>query len=234
MPVDWEARYETGDTPWDKGAAHPALTDFLRDEPQALRGRVLVPGCGYGHDVRAIAEARTRGRGSGECVVVGIDIAPGALRRAAAFQNVAGETYALADLFALPPSLHGAFDWVWEHTCFCAIHPQMRTRYVEAVAGALKPAGHLLAVFYLDPDMDAREEGPPFGVAVTELDRLFDAHFQLLREWPPARTYEGREGREFMRLLQKKSGTEPGSVQPVVGGQIPVCQRMSAGISSTA
>ncbi|MFM8766042.1 MAG: thiopurine S-methyltransferase, partial [Spartobacteria bacterium] len=49
--VDWNTRYVAGDTPWDKGTAHPALVARLQNQP--LKGSVLVPGCGAGHDVRA-------------------------------------------------------------------------------------------------------------------------------------------------------------------------------------
>lgn len=195
MPVDWEDRYQVGDTPWDKGAPHPALVDFLREETP-LRGNILVPGCGYGYDVRAITREDNH--------VVGIDIAPSAIRGAEAFSKITNERYELADLFNLPQRHRGDFDWVWEHTCFCAIDPEMRTHYVDAVADALKPGGHLLAAFYLKPDLAEGEQGPPFGVTIPKLDGLFHRHFELLREWIPARTYEGREERELIRLLQKR------------------------------
>jgi len=45
-------RYEENDTPWDKGAPAPALTTFLHEKQ--IAGRVLVPGRGRGHDVRAL------------------------------------------------------------------------------------------------------------------------------------------------------------------------------------
>ena len=99
--------------------------------------------------------------------------------------------------------MRGAFDWVFEHTCFCAIQPAQRHAYVEGVATALKPTGHLLAVFYLDPGNDSPDEGPPFGVSVAELDRLFLPRFTLLREWLPEHAYPGREGREWMRVMEK-------------------------------
>lgn len=194
MPTDWEAQYQKGETPWDKGAPSPGLVDFLAQEP--VCGRVLVPGCGLGYDVRALAATADE--------VVGLDIAPSAVESAGRFPRMKNERYELANLFDLPPHLREAFDWVYEHTCFCAIDPSMRTAYVEAVAGALKAGGKLLAVFYLDPGHDHPDEGPPFGVSVAELDRLFSPHFELEREWLPARAYPGREGREWMRVLRRR------------------------------
>lgn len=194
MPTDWEANYQRNETPWDKGAPSPGLVDFLRNEP--VRGRVLVPGCGLGHDVRALAATADE--------VVGLDIAPSAVKGARTFPAVGGESYELADLFALPPRLLGCFDWVWEHTCFCAIDPAMREAYVAAVAEALRPGGHLLAIFYLDPGHDHPGEGPPFGVSKAELDALFAPRFTLVREWLPENAYAGREAREWMRVLRRR------------------------------
>ena len=191
MPTDWEDRYRRKDMPWEKGAPSPGLLDFLAAEP--VRGRVLVPGCGFGHDVRALARTADE--------VVGIDLAPSAVKGAQEFLRTGAERYELADLFALPPLLRGNFDWVWEHTCFCAIDPAQRPAYVDAVAEALRPGGRLLAVFYLDPGNDSPDEGPPFEVSIAELDRLFLPRFRVEREWLPQRAYPGREGREWMRLL---------------------------------
>jgi len=191
MPTDWEAKYQENDMPWDKGAPSPGLVDFLAHN--AVAGRVLVPGCGFGHDVRALAAAGAE--------PIGIDIAPSAIEGARKFPAAGRERYELADLFSLPPHLRGNCDWVWEHTCFCAIDPGQRTAYVEAVAGALKAGGHLLAIFYLDPGNDHPDEGPPFEVSVAELDRLFLPRFALVREWLPEHAYPNREGREWMRLM---------------------------------
>jgi SAM-dependent methyltransferase len=192
MPTDWESMYQSSETPWDKGAPSPALVDFLAEN--AVTGRVLVPGCGFGHDVRALA--------AGGAEVIGIDIAPSAIEATAKIPPAGIERYELADLFNLPAHLRGSFDWVWEHTCFCAIDPAQRAAYVDAVAGALKQGGQLLAVFYLDPGQSGPDEGPPFEVSIAELDRLFLPRFKLVREFLPARAYPGREGREWLRLMQ--------------------------------
>lgn len=195
MPTDWEAQYRKNETPWDKGAPSPGLVDFLARESLG-GGRVLVPGCGAGHDVRALAAAGNE--------ITGIDIAPSAIRAARAFPPAGRESYELVDLFALPAHLCACFDWVWEHTCFCAIDPARRPDYVEATHLALRPGGHLLAIFYLDPGNDSPDEGPPFEVSLAQLDTLFAPRFTLVREWPPDRAYPGREGREWMRLLRAK------------------------------
>jgi methyl halide transferase len=188
--MDWNLRYIEGDTPWDKGGAHPALDAAIARG--ALSGRVLVPGCGTGHDVRVLA--------SGGLDVMGLDIAPLALEKARAHAPAGGEQYLSGDLFALSADLANSFDGVFEHTCFCAIDPARRAEYVSAVASALKPGGRLLAVFFLDPENDGN--GPPFGCARDELDRLFAPRFRLIGEHQEIPTYAGREGLELLRLLE--------------------------------
>lgn len=191
-PAFWQARYEQGDTPWDKPAAHPALTAWLQSAGRL--GRVLVPGCGTGRDAAALA-AHAR-------AVDAIDIAPQAIRRALAADPPSNLRFHLLNLFQLPPDWRGAFDWVFEHTCFCAMDPASRADYVRAARAALKPDGRIFGVFFLDPDND--DEGPPFGVSRSELDALFSPDFRIESSWIPAHTFEGREQREEIRILTRK------------------------------
>ena len=192
MPVDWEGRYQLGETRWEKGAPAPPLMEFLAR--QEISGDVLVPGCGTGHDVRAIA--------AGGASVLGIDIAPSAIRMAREHPRAGRERYALADFLEPSPELSGRFDWVFEHTLFCAIDPDRRRDYVTSVTASLKPGGRFLAIFYLDPAN--REPGePPFAVTTEELDHLFGTRFDLLEDWTPRTAHPGREGRERVRLLKK-------------------------------
>ena len=201
MPTDWEAHYRSGDMPWDKGAAAPPLLEWFDQPGHRLTGEVLVPGCGLGHDVRAIA-VHSQARH-----VYGLDLSAAALEQARRLPPAGSESYIEADLFALPPELRGRFDWVVEHTCFCAIDPVRRADYVQAIAAALKPGGRLLAIFYLEPwvgkETRPPEGGPPFGTTTQELDALFAGTFERVEESVPGRAFPGREGRELVRLLRK-------------------------------
>ncbi|HEY0256443.1 MAG TPA: methyltransferase domain-containing protein, partial [Candidatus Methylacidiphilales bacterium] len=125
--LEWERLYEQNDTPWDKGTPAPSLIRFL--EKNTIAGRVLVPGCGRGHEVHALAKQPG-------CLAVGLDLSPTAI--AEAIRLTMGEDleasskFLEGDFFALPSSLTGAFDWLVEHTFFCAIEPQRRSDYVRS------------------------------------------------------------------------------------------------------
>jgi hypothetical protein len=71
MSIDWEERWRSKDTPWEKGYAAPPLTEYLEEGGEELRNarRVLVPGCGSGHDVRELARHGYFGKsgGGGTC-----------------------------------------------------------------------------------------------------------------------------------------------------------------------
>jgi len=191
---EWESRYRAGDTPWDKGLPHPALVTWLA--ASEMVGRILVPGCGSGHDVRAIAEIKKR-------TVIGMDIAPSAIRAATAFIPVGDENYILGDFLTGDASAYGPFDWIFEHTCFCAIRPERRADYVREAAAALKTGGFLLAVFFMDPENSA-PNSPPFASSSSELDQLFLPTFQKIDFKNGIDTYAGRENREHLVLFQKR------------------------------
>ncbi|MDA0814293.1 MAG: methyltransferase domain-containing protein [Verrucomicrobia bacterium] len=183
--TDWEQRYQTGDMPWEKGEASPGLVDFLAAHPDLPRGRVLVPGCGTGHDARIWARAGF--------TVTGLDMAPSAVRIANEKTEEAGleARYRLGD-FLEEPCLE-PFGWIFEHTLYCAIRPDQRDAYRQAVVRGLKPGGHFLAVHYLIPD----EDGPPFGCTREEVVQRFENEFELLADWVP-RSYSNRTGLERM------------------------------------
>lgn len=192
--TNWEELYRSGDTRWEKGEPAPGLVDFLESEKGLTPGKVLVPGCGMGHDVRAWAKAGFS--------VTGLDLAPSAVRSAQERTASAGlqAEIRLGDFLQLEPMAH--FDWIFEHTLFCAINPERRDEYVRALLRWLKPDGQFLAVHYMLRDMD----GPPFGCTQQELVDRFLPHFELKRGWVP-RSYSNRTGLELMLWWQRKPTT---------------------------
>jgi len=193
--VDWELRYQKGDIPWEKGEPAPPLVEFLQQ--YELTGKVLVPGCGYGHDVRLLALAGVD--------VTGIDVAPSALAQARRYPPAGNESYIEANFLNLPEVFHGQFDYVVEHTCFCAVEPAQWERYRESAAAALKPGGRLAGIFFTLIE-DADPEQPPYAINADELETLFDPRFEIERHWVPRLVFPARRNdREEMWLMRKRS-----------------------------
>jgi len=191
--VDWDQSYQNNETPWERGEPAPPLVEYL--ESHSISGRVLVPGCGLGHDVRLVA--------SMGCDALGVDLSETALNRARAYKDPeqGSVSYQLADMLDANNGIRGAsFDYVFEHTCFCAIDPGLRKDYVNAVQRHLKPRGYFLAILFTNLD---DPEGPPFATSHAEVENLYSPVFEIVRHWKPTRYYASREDEESMYLMRK-------------------------------
>uniref|UniRef100_M1CD65 Thiopurine S-methyltransferase n=1 Tax=Solanum tuberosum TaxID=4113 RepID=M1CD65_SOLTU len=82
----WDKCWEKGMTPWDLGQPTPILV-HLHQTGTLPKGRALIPGCGSGHDVVAIA--------SPERFVVGLDVSENAIKQAT---KVRANTFVFLDL----------------------------------------------------------------------------------------------------------------------------------------
>ncbi len=192
-PEFWTDLYTRGGDGWELGRTAPTLAAFL-ESTHLPPGRVAVPGCGRGHDVRHLVR-----RGY---MAVGFDFAPAAITEAKArakAEGVAAE-FEQRDIFTLDRDYANAFDGVWEYTCFCAIDPARRAQYVRTMAAILRPGGWLLACFY---PIRQPGGGPPFPVARSEVRRLFAGPFRIERTEVPLRSVERRQGQEWMVLFRK-------------------------------
>jgi hypothetical protein len=82
--------------------------------------------------------------------------------------------------------------------------PDLRPAYEAAVRSALKPGGLIIGVWFINPDVDPGHEGPPYPLPVSVLDALFADGFETVADYVPEVAFEGREGRERLRVLRKR------------------------------
>jgi SAM-dependent methyltransferase len=184
-PGFWDERYTAGRTPWDQGGVPPELARRLAARKD--RGlRVLIPGCGQGHEVSAFAAAGHD--------VTAIDFSAPAVERARTRLGPAlAPRVQVADFFhhAFIP---GTFDLVYERTFLCAQEPASWPRVARRTAELLRPGGALLGFYFLGP----KEDGPPYGLDPEEPAAIFGADFTLVESAPVPATeslplFAGRE-----------------------------------------
>jgi SAM-dependent methyltransferase len=166
-PEFWDARYASGQTPWDFGGAPAALGRFLARTPSP--GRVLIPGCGSGYEVRAFHEAGAE--------VVALDFSAGAVSRARSLLGPLARCVLHGDFF-LHDFGEARFDLVYERTFLCALEPARRPSYARRMAEVLRPGGRLVGTF-----LYGREpEPPPYPMTREESGALLGGGFRLGRE----------------------------------------------------
>lgn len=193
MAKDWNRAYIDGECPWDKGQAAPPLAAYL--SKHSIRGRILVPGCGLGHDVRLLAMQGAD--------VTGLDIAPRAIEMAKSRPEIPQARFQIGDFLQLSLAAAVRYDWVFEHTCLCALEPVQRGEYVEALCRVLRPGGHFLAIFYVNVD-SYDGLGPPHPITESEIDVLFGSRFKRVYQSVPTQTYASRPvGSERIVRMQR-------------------------------
>ena len=164
----WQARYDEESTGWDRGGASPTVQRWLTSTTLAPC-RILVPGCGRGHEVVALAAAGFE--------VVAIDYAPSAVaavRESLALQGLHAEVVQ-ADVFDYQPNT--PFNAVYEQTCLCALPPTRWGCYERQLSKWLLPGGRLFAAFM----QTESESGPPFACPPEVMRELFAP---ARWEWP--------------------------------------------------
>ena len=163
----WQAKFDAGTTPWDRGAASPQLLTWL-DACGLAYGTVIVPGCGSGHEVVALAQRGAR--------VTALDYAPAAVARTQAALAAAQVTATVAQADVLEWQPAEPADAIYEQTCLCALHPDHWVAYATQLHRWLKPGGKLFALFAQArrPNADdGKVEGPPYHCDINAMRALF-------------------------------------------------------------
>ncbi len=193
-PSFWEERYRAGQTGWDIGRPAPPFESLLVSPDCPPPGRLAVLGCGRGHDALLFARHGF--------TVTGFDFAPSAVQEAqtAAARSGLAVEFVRADLFTLPSSYSEFFDYVVEHTCFCAIDPSRRGEYVDVVRHLLRPGGEMIALFFAH----GQPGGPPFTTNVEEIRHLFGDAFAIEQLEPARDSIESRRGKEVLGRLRRR------------------------------
>lgn len=191
-PEFWEAHYQEGTTRWDLGQAAPPFVSLLDSPTAPLPDRMAVLGAGRGYDALLFAQRGFE--------VIGFDFAPSAIADSTALAQNSGipAQFLQRNIFDLPAEFPNYFNYVLEHTCFCAIEPSDRPAYVKLVKSLLKPQGELIALFWAH----SKSGGPPFGTTIAEIEQYFQSDFKINSLTLATNSVPERQGEEYLGRFQ--------------------------------
>eukprot|EP00793_Prasinoderma_coloniale_P002230 PRCOL_00002738-RA len=186
----WKAGLGRGEA-FDADRVEPALQALIDgdDGGRPLPGGVaLVPGCGRGYAVAALA--------SPERSVVGLELSETAAEVARKFVPSAepkGEARVeVGDFFAHK----GAYSLVYDCTFLCAIPPDWRPKWGDKMSELVSPGGEIVLLVFPIAD---HEGGPPYALTPEHVeDLLVPRGFEKIScEMVPqervARNFKGKE-----------------------------------------
>jgi thiopurine S-methyltransferase len=185
----WTSRYEQGETGWDIGYASPALMAYMENKPRTVK--VLIPGAGNAYEAEKLWDM-----GFKNITVLDISEIPLANLKTRV-PDFPDEQLVCDDFFN-----HSAvYVIILEQTFFCALSPDLRTKYVQKMTELLAPGGELAGLLF-DAPMNAGH--PPFGGSKAEYLSLFGEKFEVLEMENCAHSIAPRMGKEvFFRAIVK-------------------------------
>lgn len=185
----WNERYISKTTAWDLDEVSPPLKAYI-DQLSNKDLRILIPGCGNAHEAEYLLQ-------KGFTNISLIDIAPDLIRELKSkFQSNRNIKIIAGDFF----KLKGEYDLILEQTFFCALNPELRKSYVEAMLNLLPSGGKVVGVLF---DREFEQIGPPFGGTAAEYRKLFKKYFELKIFESCTNSFSKRAGTELFMVLKK-------------------------------
>lgn len=149
----WKSGIEPGQR-FDTGSPSPLLVHYIQNTHFIPHGRALVPGCGRGYDVTALATPHRS--------VLGLDIVQLAITAAQTRLESLDDRscykpnchFSTTSFFDLKPSTDDEkYDFIYDYTFLCALDPSIRADWARQMAALTKPGGILLTLVYpISPD----------------------------------------------------------------------------------
>ena len=181
LRAHWDARYRSGQTPWDTGITPPEVQQFWQEHSELAAGSFSIDiGCGTGLNTLFLARQGLR--------AVGIDLSGQALQHAkrrldahlreAAFPMGGTASFVQADVSRLPIDRPGA-AYALDIGCLHSLPDARRAAYAEGVCRVLREGGYYhLYVFDRDPT-----DGPGArGMYEGEVASLFGSRMAVVTE----------------------------------------------------
>lgn len=189
----WSSVWATQHPPFfDKLCASPFVGALASTWGLGEKARCLIPGCGRGYNVSALAATRPT------FYVLGVDLCPVAVRLAEERQlaefafaekleidppfPLQAAEYRLGNFFKLPAAHpENRFDLVLDDSFLCMLDPRVRPGWAKKMAALVKVGGQLVVAIYPIMDRDPKAGGPPFALSIAGVrDLLIEEGFKPL------------------------------------------------------
>ena len=184
----WENKYKTNKIGWDLGEVSPPLKAYF-DQLTDKELKILIPGGGNSYEAEYLFN-------NGFKNVYVVDLAKSALENIKKrVPNFPEAQLIHANFFDLDVT----FDLVIEQTFFCAINPELRSKYAEKMSNILNKKGKLVGLLF---DAKLNEDHPPFGGNKEEYVTYFKTHFSDIKMEKCYNSYPNRQGMELFVKMQ--------------------------------
>jgi SAM-dependent methyltransferase len=184
----WQNKYQENSTGWDLGQVSPPLKAYF-DQVKNKHLKILIPGSGNAHEAEYLHR-------QGFTNVYVIDWAVQAIdnfqKRLPDFPK---KYLFVMDFFKI--EMH--FDLIIEQTFFCALTPDLRTKYVSKMHELLQPKGKLVGLMFQIPLNDTH---PPFGACKEEYLDLFQDKFTIKTMETAHNSIAPRKDSELFIIMQ--------------------------------
>ena len=186
----WDDRYKNNDIGWDLGEVSTPLKAYF-DQLENKELKILIPGGGNSYEAVYLFQLGFKN-------VYVVDLSKTALtnikNRIPSFpenQLINGDFFDLND----------TFDLVIEQTFFCALNPNLRTKYAKKMHEVLVSKGKLVGLMFNVPLNDHR---PPFGGNKQEYINYFEPFFEIKKMETCYNSFGNRKGKElFVKMIKK-------------------------------
>jgi len=214
---EWDLAWKTdSSSQWDIGKPAPILEYLLKlsvinssttESESALspskftqclpNGRALIPACGVGHDVFALASEQRS--------VLGIEISGHAVSQAQKKRETLVESgdkrtiaFQQGDFFAFQDSV--GFDIIYDPHFLCCLLPSKRKDWVKQMKSLLKKdTGWLITLIY--PVKKEKSEDPPFIMSASLMkDLLIPEGFEIIYLSAVEVSIPSRKGQEWIGI----------------------------------
>ena len=186
----WSDLYRHQLTGWDAGSITTPLKEYI-DQIADKSIRILVPGCGNGHEVRYLYD-------NGFLNVDVIDLIAEPVNKLKNYcEKWHASQFIIGDFF----NHHGQYDLILEQTFFSSIEPRQRSQYAKKIYDLLNDEGRLVGLLFT---IEFPGDHPPFGGSKEECSSYFKPFFQFDVFDISYNSIKPRKGNELFINLRKK------------------------------